>query len=881
MSAVLLVLLALACAMPASSQASEASRTSEPRAFTVSFESYADGEYKTVDAVIDDDWFDASAETYNHDLARLSVCMAVSAFRPTFHAEQAVDPSENLQLFLTEAGFTDLRCDDYDKTPTLYTVATAMGRRQMVDEKGPYTLIACGVCGGGYQNEWLSNFTVGDGVRHKGFADSALHVEDRIFGYIAQSGTTGRVKLWISGFSRGAAISNIVAADMVDYGVIARDDIFAYTFATPRTTTDPKPGSYPNIFNIVGKMDLVPQVPLGDWGFARYGTDMQTLAQETDSGYADSQKAANDVYHQVIGADFWNNVELNAQLKTVLGYILKLSPTKDVYVGHLQDRIIQMYGERDALSLITNIIAMSRDPALITPDNVDEASALLDFVTAMAVEAVTRSGASSASWYSSASIGANLLHEHNPDVYLAWLYSSDDPADIYSDFDTYSRIVVQGDVSLVLYTGESLEFVQSMDASGNISRELRDFERELEIEASQDHPDVFMLRAGDRSICVLPEDRQYDLKIESNADQAVSMYLVDYSTGRVSGEVSNMVSVDMERGEFQYAVDLIKAPEFTSLSSIPLEYYYPAYRSQELVYSPGLLTRLENINVFSLSWLQMLIIGLAVMLLFLAGLIVISALLIRRHGRTLDRLDADKRPTPAPNSKAHLLTAAIVLVVACFALSELAAYRFGVTNPLRLFFKVAATAVIALVGIVSTLRTRWLRDALVCVGLVLCAVGDFLINTSALAGILAFGAGHVAFCLAFLIDEPPGRIQVAAWAAAALIAVAAGLQLQSSLGSLTIPVIAYACLLLAMLVFGWRQPPIVRLAIVVFIISDAMTAYLTLMGQSPLRTLELGLYYLAVFLFAYEIWRRSFGMAASADRRAALADEGGADGLPA
>ncbi|MBR2836066.1 MAG: hypothetical protein IKE43_10235 [Coriobacteriales bacterium] len=189
---------------------------SESRVIPVYFDSYTDGQNKTFEMVMDDDWFDASAEEYNHKLAQLSMCMAISAFRPSSVSDAAIDPDKHLEEFLTEAGFTNLRSDDYDKNPSPYTVATVIGSQVLADEDGPYTLVACGVCGGRYKNEWMSNFTIGTDARHKGFNDSALHVEDRIFGYIAQNGITGRIKLWISGFSRGGAISNIVAADMVD-----------------------------------------------------------------------------------------------------------------------------------------------------------------------------------------------------------------------------------------------------------------------------------------------------------------------------------------------------------------------------------------------------------------------------------------------------------------------------------------------------------------------------------------------------------------------------------------------------------------------------------------------------------------------------------------
>ena len=129
----------------------------------------------------EDSYFDASSFVYNHKLAQASLGMALSAFRPT--TDKSIIPNEHLIKFLDECGFKSLRSDDYDKEPSPYTVSTVIGRKDLVDKNGEsYTLLAVGICGGGYSNEWLSNFSVGSGIRHEGF-DSAAHlVFNRILG---------------------------------------------------------------------------------------------------------------------------------------------------------------------------------------------------------------------------------------------------------------------------------------------------------------------------------------------------------------------------------------------------------------------------------------------------------------------------------------------------------------------------------------------------------------------------------------------------------------------------------------------------------------------------------------------------------------------------
>ena len=116
-------------------------------------------------------------------------------------------------------------------TPSRDTIATIIGSKKL----GTYTLVAVAVSGGNYQMEWLSNFEVGqEGAKitaHKGFTEAAQKVKARITAYLAE--TEGPYILWLAGYSRAAAVSNMTAALLLQEGTAQRDHLFAYTFATP------------------------------------------------------------------------------------------------------------------------------------------------------------------------------------------------------------------------------------------------------------------------------------------------------------------------------------------------------------------------------------------------------------------------------------------------------------------------------------------------------------------------------------------------------------------------------------------------------------------------------------------------------------------------
>ena len=69
-----------------------------------------------------------------------------------------------------------------------------------------------------------------------------------------------RIKVWISGYSRAAAVSNVTAGTLVNTGFLPKEDVYAYTFATPAAILEPPKEGYENIFNIIDPADLVPQV---------------------------------------------------------------------------------------------------------------------------------------------------------------------------------------------------------------------------------------------------------------------------------------------------------------------------------------------------------------------------------------------------------------------------------------------------------------------------------------------------------------------------------------------------------------------------------------------------------------------------------------------
>lgn len=236
-----------------------------------------------------DAYFDTPASTFDARLADMSLCLTMSTM-PSAKTDLTTyaDADRNVVALLDETGFTDVESHELDSVPTAGSLGFVIASKQVTGADGPYTLVAVSVRGEGYGMEWLSNIAAGTFGDHEGFSIAAAKLVDAIDAYV-QSHVTGDAKLWLCGYSRGAAVANLAAARLDAQESSPFVDIYAYLFATPKTTVDTEAGAafYDNIHNTVLPADLITSIPPSgsDWDFTRYGTD-HLLPDATDADYA-------------------------------------------------------------------------------------------------------------------------------------------------------------------------------------------------------------------------------------------------------------------------------------------------------------------------------------------------------------------------------------------------------------------------------------------------------------------------------------------------------------------------------------------------------------------------------------------------------------------
>ncbi|MCR5586795.1 MAG: Ig-like domain-containing protein [Lachnospiraceae bacterium] len=251
------------------------------------FDTHEAGTDYTDTFIYDEDLLKGDSLEYNQNLATMTFELAVASIsseREPKTAEGYANKSRNLRAYLEDNGFSDFDTNQYYKEKmTTRTMGVGCAHKKIVDNGKEYTLLAIVPRSAGYESEWGGNFMIGDSGDHQGFKIGKDIVLGYAKEYIEQYGISGDIKVWTSGYSRGAGVTNQVAAELIrnPKGALGESvnlepqNLYCYTFGTPRSADvegDYADSKYNYIHNTLEHYDIVTVAPPEKLGFARYGT---------------------------------------------------------------------------------------------------------------------------------------------------------------------------------------------------------------------------------------------------------------------------------------------------------------------------------------------------------------------------------------------------------------------------------------------------------------------------------------------------------------------------------------------------------------------------------------------------------------------------------
>lgn len=209
-----------------------------------------------------DELLSQDTKVFSKDIAFLSYAASVySEFRV------------QLDQFYQDIGFDNrFYAPCYTSTPTADTIGYFFAHRTIGEEE----VIAVTIRGFGYGQEWANNFMIGESGNHTGFDERTEEVLLALDEYIQVRFQNCQIKLWLTGYSRGGAIANMLAQKVLSrnkFGV-TEDTLMAYTFEAARGLTKENAPAYKSVFNLVNHADVVPKVGPELYGLYRCGIDI-------------------------------------------------------------------------------------------------------------------------------------------------------------------------------------------------------------------------------------------------------------------------------------------------------------------------------------------------------------------------------------------------------------------------------------------------------------------------------------------------------------------------------------------------------------------------------------------------------------------------------
>lgn len=214
------------------------------------------------------DYFRTESFPFNKDLALLSQAMARC---------NTIDEAFTTMGFDTQVKHVNGEEDGINRCSYFFA-------RRVIDD---YDLVAVVIDWGAYGMEWASNFTIGEkeeGKRsdHVGFSETAEWLYGKLKDYIVKNLGGRKLKIWISGYSRGADLTNCLTCRIIEKNEIAVEqrDIYAYGTESSRMIDADYVQEYQCLHNFVIDSDIIAAIPPASdaWGLARPGTTVVVSA---------------------------------------------------------------------------------------------------------------------------------------------------------------------------------------------------------------------------------------------------------------------------------------------------------------------------------------------------------------------------------------------------------------------------------------------------------------------------------------------------------------------------------------------------------------------------------------------------------------------------
>lgn len=316
----------------------------------------------------------------------------------------------SLEAKLNKENFTDVEFFQYEN------MRKTDNKAGIVLSHKEKSLLA--VIRGTKDEEWYSNFYIGDGAEHAGFSKAADLVISNIKDYASRKNLDlENTRIFLTGHSRGAAVANLAAARLIDENIFT--DVFAYTFACPATTKAEvsRNEKYSNIINIVNPQDFICYIPLPSWGYTRFGQTVEFPTKASTPNFDELYSNMQKEYLHLKGTTLRDFPNKEKDVQNIISYLSDIAPTpedyyeKEITVGSFR---LTMYDYMMKLAAVMS----GENPLLhglfmLSCNTIPEVCPITEFV----FNGLTEEELKTTTSLDNTPVVANHMHE----AYFAWL----------------------------------------------------------------------------------------------------------------------------------------------------------------------------------------------------------------------------------------------------------------------------------------------------------------------------------------------------------------------------------------------------------------------------------------------------------------------------
>ena len=295
----------------------------------------------------DDELFLKSAKTYDENLSMLS-----------FGASIATANKTRGDAFYNAAGFKDITTHDYDKTPTKDTMGYYLAHKTIDN----YELVTVAFRGFEYGLEWANNFLIGKTGDHEGFATRGAEAYQDLQNYLAKYCANKTLKLWINGYSRAGALSQVLSSLILkgDKVNVTAENMFVYTFEAPAGLLEENAVAYENVHSIINDGDLVAAIPPASYGLKRCGVEHQIYDINVATMMKEFDEKIEIPTFTEINADGGKLTDDTQVLSNVVGKVFSKENLEDDVVANTREQYVNNYQEHFSI-MIAYVFALKEE----------------------------------------------------------------------------------------------------------------------------------------------------------------------------------------------------------------------------------------------------------------------------------------------------------------------------------------------------------------------------------------------------------------------------------------------------------------------------------------------------------------------------------------